>query len=146
MSQVQQGICWIATPAATGHHERLLREATAAATKLGAGYDLLEVWAERLNEEHLYGLELDTLQTVVDGLPGSSAGRTDQPRGERIELRRFWWEFLKERGTELRAGKKFNPEDPALTPALFGRARTWQLPNGKMWPITHAEMDEQPDQ
>lgn len=127
---------------ATEHHEWLLREATDAATKLGAGFDLLETWAERLNDEHLYGLALDSLQTVVEGLPGSSAGRTDLPRGERIALRRAWREFLLENGEALRAGKKFKPEDPALKPALFGRARTWQLPNGKMWPLSYADMNK----
>ena len=127
---------------ATEHHEWLLREATDAARRLGAGFDLLDTWADRLTEEHLYGLALDCLQTVVEGLPGSSSGRTDLTRGERIELRNQWKRFLAEHVTEIRAGKKFKLEDPALTPALFGRARTWQLPNGKFWPITWTEMDK----
>ena len=127
---------------ATEHHEWLLREATDAASKLGAGYDLLETWADRLNEEHLYGLALDSLQTVIQGLPGSSSGRTDLTRGERIGLHSEWKRLLAQHAGEIRAGKKFKLEDPALTPALFGRARTWQLPNGKFWPITWTEMDK----
>lgn len=129
---------------ATEHHEWLLREATDAANKLGGGFDLLDTWADRLAEEHLYGLALDSLQTVIEGLPGSSSGRTDLTRGERIELRNQWRSFLTKHADEIRAGKKFKVSDPALTPALFGRARTWQLPNGKFWPITWAEMDGQP--
>jgi hypothetical protein len=127
---------------ATEHHEWLLREATDAANKLGSGYDLLETWADRLNEQHLYGLALDSLQTVIEGLPGSWSGRTDLTRGERIELCNQWKRFLAEHAGGIRAGKKFKLEDPALTPALFGRARTWQLPNGKFWPITWTEMDK----
>ena len=127
---------------ATEHHEWLLREATDAASKLGAGYDLLETWADRLNEEHLYGLALDSLQTVIEGLPGSSSGRTDLTRGERIGLHSEWKRLLAQHAGEIRAGKRFKLEDPALTPALFGRARTWQLPNGKFWPITWTEMDK----
>jgi hypothetical protein len=127
---------------ATEHHEWLLREATDAANKLGSGYDLLEIWADRLNEQHLYGLALDSLQTVIEGLPGSWSGRTDLTRGERIELFNQWKRFLAEHAGRIRAGKKFKLEDPVLTPALFGRARTWQLPNGKFWPITWTEMDK----
>jgi hypothetical protein len=129
---------------ATEHHEWLLREAAAAATKLGAGFDLLDAWANRLAEEHLYGLALDNLQTIVEGLPGSSTGRTDLSRGERIELRNQWRQFLLKHADEIRAGKKFKVGDPALTRALFGRARTWQLSNGKFWPISWAEMDAPP--
>jgi len=129
---------------ATEQHEWLLREATDAANKLGAGFDLLDTWADRLTEEHLHGLALDSLQTVIEGLPGSSSGRTDLTRGERIELRDQWKAFLAKHADEIRGGKKFKVGDPALTPALFGRARTWQLPDGKFWPITWAEMDRQP--
>lgn len=129
---------------ATENHEWLLREATDAANKLGAGFDLLNVWADRLTDEHLYGLALDSLQTVVIGLPGSSSGRTDLNRGERIELHKQWKTFLATHVDELRRGKKFKIDDPALTPDLFGRARTWQLPNGKFWPLTLSEMDKQP--
>jgi hypothetical protein len=129
---------------ATEHHEWLLREATDAANKLGAGFDLQNIWADRLAEEHLYGLALDSLQTVIEGLPGGSTGRTDLTRGERIELRNQWKTFLTKHADELRSGKKFKVDDPALTPALFGHARTWQLPNGKFWPITWEEMDRTP--
>jgi hypothetical protein len=110
---------------ATEHHEWLLREATDAARKLGAGFDLLDTWADRLSEEHLYELALDSLQTVMQGLPGSWSGRTDLGRGERIELRNQWKKFLAEHADEIRNGKKFKLNDPALTPSLFGRARTW---------------------
>ena len=129
---------------ATEHQEWLLREATDAANKLGAGCDLLTIWADRLTEEQLYGLALDSLQTVIEGLPGSSSGRTDLTRSERIELRNQWKTFLAKHADEIRQGKKFKLDDPALTPALFGRARTWQLTNGKFWPVTWAEMDGPP--
>jgi hypothetical protein len=129
---------------ATEHHEWLLREATEAANKLGVRYELLDVWAERLAEEELYGLALDSLQTVIEALPGSSSGRTDLTRDERIELRTRWRDFLTKHASELRNGKKFKIGDPAITPALFGRARTWQLPDGKFWPITWEEMHRIP--
>ncbi len=107
---------------ATEHHEWLLREATDAAKSLGGGFDLLATWADRLDEEKLYGLALDSLQTVIEGLPGSSSGRTDLTRGERIELRNQWKTFLAKHAEEIRQGNKFKVDDPALTPALFGRA------------------------
>jgi hypothetical protein len=130
---------------ATEHHEWLLREATDAARSLEAGFDLLDIWADRLAEEDLYGLALDSLQTVVEGLPGSWSGRTDLSRGERIELRKEWRKFLARHADEIRRGKKFKVDDPAMTPALFGRARTWQLPNGQSWPGKSADMNDPPE-
>jgi hypothetical protein len=118
---------------ATEHHEWLLREATSAAKKLGAGFDLLETWADRLVEEHLYNLALDSLQTVLE-VPGSNSGRTDLSREERLELRQQWQEFLSRHADEIRAGKRFQVSDPAVTPALVGRARSWRLPDGTTWP------------
>jgi hypothetical protein len=119
---------------ATEQHEWLLREASCAADKLGGGFNLFDAWVDRLAEEHLCDLALDNLQTIIEGLPGSSSGRTDLTRGERIELRNQWRNFLDKHADEIRSGKKFKLGDPALTPALFGRARTWQLPNGEFWP------------
>src|SRR5207249_2714145 len=34
--------------------------------------------------------------------------------------------------------------DAAMIPARFGRARTWQLPDGKFWPSSWAVMDKPP--
>lgn len=119
---------------ATEHHEWLLREANEAAKKLGAGMDLLNIWADRLAEEGLGELALDNLQSVIDELPNGWSGRTDLPREERIEMRNQWKEFLARHALEIRVGKRFKLDDPALTPALFGRMRSFQLPNGKTWP------------
>jgi hypothetical protein len=127
---------------ATEHHEWLLREATEAARKLGASVDLLSVWAERLGDEHLFGLALDTLQTVIDGLPGGSSGRTDLTRSDRLALRTEWKSFLERHMKELRRGKRFKMGDPALSAELFGRARCWQLANGSYWPVSPYELDK----
>jgi hypothetical protein len=124
---------------ATEHHELLLREATQAAKRLGAGFELLDVWADRLSEEGLCGPALDNLQTVIEGLPGNSSG-VGVTRSERIDLRNQWKAFLAIHANEIRAGKKFKLDDPALTPALFGRARTFHLPDGKSWPATRPEV------
>jgi hypothetical protein len=45
---------------ATEEEEWLLREATDAVTKLGGGDDLPEAWVDRLADEHLYGVALDS--------------------------------------------------------------------------------------
>jgi hypothetical protein len=65
-------------------------------------------------------------------------------RAERIELRKQWRLFLVKHGAEIRAGKKFKVGDPELTPALFGRARTWQLADGETWPVNAEERDRPP--
>jgi HEAT repeat protein len=120
---------------ATEHHEWLLREASAAAKILDAGFALLEVWADRLNEAGLYHLALDALQTVLEVPSGGHSGRTDLSRAERLELRKAWKEFLALHADEIRTGRRFNLSDPAVTPALVGRARSWRLPDGTSWPV-----------
>jgi hypothetical protein len=121
---------------ATEEHEWLLREASSAAQALGAGFDLLEVWADRLADERLYHLALDALETVLEVPTGSYSGRTDLSRTERLELRKAWKEFLARHTEEIRNGKRFRLSDPTVTPALVGRARSWRLPDGTSWPVS----------
>ena len=121
---------------ATEQHEWLLREASNAAQTLGAGSDLLSMWADRLAEERLYHLALDALQTVLEVPSGGYSGRTDLSRAERLELRKAWKEFLALHADEIRTGRRFNLSDPAVTPALVGRARSWRLPDGTSWPVS----------
>jgi len=129
---------------ATENHEWLLREASNAVVALGGGYDLFTTWADRLGDEHLYDLALDALQAVLEGLPGGCSGRTDLTRPERLELRRVWHEFLVAHADDLRQGKKFKVDDPAITPALFGRARSWRLPDGRLWPMSYSDQARMP--
>jgi hypothetical protein len=121
---------------ATEHHEWLLREASASAQMLGAGFDLLEAWVDRLGEDSLYPLALDALQTVLEVPSGGHSGRTDLSRSERLALRSAWKVFLARHAKEIRAGKRFKLSDLEVKPALVGRARSWQLPNGTSWPAS----------
>ncbi len=125
---------------ATEHHDWLLREASNAAQKLGAGFDLYETWAGRLHEAGIYDLALDSLQSVLE-LPRSYSGRIDLKREERLSLQEAWKQFLNEHAGEIRAGKQIKITDPGVTPALAGRARVWRLPDGSSWPVT-AETDK----
>lgn len=113
----------------TEHHEWLLREATDAARKLGANFDLLDAWADRLNEESLWSLALQNLNTILERRPGSWLDQTglNTSRGGRITLRRRWKSFLAKHADEIRRGNKFRADDPALTPDLIGRER---MPEG----------------
>jgi hypothetical protein len=118
----------------TEHHEWLLREASEAAFTLGARYELWNVWASRLGDEHLSSDALTYLQQVIEVPAGSYSGRTDLARAERLALRSAWQQFLQENEHALREGKRFLPSDPAVRPELFGRARTFTLPDGRRWP------------
>ncbi len=118
----------------TEHHEWLLREASGAATLLNAGFPLLDAWADRLNEDKLGYTAFDTLVSVMDFPNHSSSGRSDLPRAERLALRRAWKEFLALHEQDLRAGKRFSTNDPAISTNLFGRARCWNFPDGSSWP------------
>jgi hypothetical protein len=115
---------------ATEHHEWLLREATDAATKLGAGIELLDAWADRLSEESICGLALQNLDTIIERKDGSCLDRSGltKTRGDRLALRRGWKDFLARHADDIRSGKKFNIDDPALTPALVGRPCNWGAP------------------
>jgi hypothetical protein len=123
---------------ATEQHEWLLREAGNAVQELmpGTGLALLEVWADRLADADIYPLALDALQKVLEVPSGSHSGRTDLSRAERLQLRKAWKEFLALHADEIRAGKRFKLSDPAVTPALVGRARSWRLPDGTCWPVS----------
>jgi hypothetical protein len=120
---------------ATEPHEWLFRASADAARGLGAGVELLDACADRLDDEHLYPSALDYLQKVFEGLPGGgSSGRTDLNRTERLELRKQWKAFLSAHNAEFRDGKRIKITDPAVPAALFGRARSFQLPNDTVWP------------
>ena len=129
---------------ATENHEWLLWAANNAMFALGGGYDLFTTWADRLGDEHTCYLALDALQAVLEGLPGLCSTRSGLTRSERLELRQAWQTFLAAHADELRQGKRFKVDDPAITPALFGRARSWQLPDGRYWPMTRAEQARKP--
>ena len=75
----------------------------------------------------------------MDFTSRSGGGRTDLPRAERLALRRAWKEFLAIHEKEIRAGKRFATNDPAISTHLFGRARYWNLPGGTVWPPQTAE-------
>ena len=129
---------------ATENHDWLLREASNACFALGGGYELLTAWADRLGDEHLYPLALDNLAEVLEGLPGGWSTCSGLTRQERLELRRQWQMFLATHADELRQGKRFKVDDPAIKPALFGRARSWQFPDGRRWPATAEEQVRKP--
>jgi HEAT repeat protein len=128
----------------TENHPWLLREAANAAWQLGAREALRNAWVERLPDETLCAIALDYLEHVIERVPGGSSGRTDLTRKERIALRDEWKRFLAQHADELREGKKFKLGDPALPRALFGRARTWKLPDGSFWPMTWEEQSKRP--
>ncbi len=123
---------------ATEPHDWLLRAASDAARQFGAGYDLLETWADRLDNETLYPIALDNLQTVLEGLPGGWSGRTDLGRPERLELRKQWKAFLAEHAAEIRAGKKFKLSDPAVRPAPVWSREIISPPQWKYLAVTRA--------
>ncbi len=122
---------------ATEPHDWLLRAAGDAARELGAGYDLLETWANRLDNETLYPIALDNLQTVLEGLPGSYGGRTDLGRPERLELRKAWKSFLAAHDAEIRAARSSSiPTRQSLRPssAARGRSSSPMEPTGRRRP------------
>jgi HEAT repeats len=122
---------------ATEQNKWLILEASNAFQKIAHGtkLPLLELWAERLADAKLYHHALDVLQKVLTVPSGGAGGRTDLSRAERLELLKAWKKFLTLHVDKIRTGKRFKLNDPAVTYALFGRARSWQLPDGTRWPV-----------
>jgi hypothetical protein len=91
---------------------------------------LLDTWADRLAEEHIYSLALENLNTILERKPESWLDQTGlaTTRGDRIAFRRGWKAFLTKHAEELREGKKFKADDPELTPAPIGRERIPDAP------------------
>jgi len=112
----------------------LMRSAMQNALLLGGGVDALNACADRLGDEELSAIALDSLQSVLSGLPNCSSGRTDLTREERLALRDAWKAFLRDHEIKFRQGKKIPIGDPAIKAELFGRARSFQFPNGTSWP------------
>jgi hypothetical protein len=119
---------------ATEDHEWLLRAASNMAYQCGARFELYEAWADRLSSPKLFSLALDSLAVTLKLNSHGSSGRTDLTRSELVTLKQAWKEFLTQHAAALKAGQQFALDDPAVTPSLFGRARTYHLENGKEWP------------
>jgi len=89
----------------------------------------------------MFELALDSLQKLIEKLPGSYGGNGPS-RAEKIEICKLWKQFLTDHATEIRNGKLFKIGDPDLKPELFGKARQYNLPGGKVWPESRKEEAE----
>ncbi|MCL1921173.1 MAG: hypothetical protein FWG50_08885 [Kiritimatiellaeota bacterium] len=107
---------------ATEQHEWLFRAASNAAKKLGGGDELLQAWADRLNDEHLYNDALGYVSGAIlgDGR-GFRTGRTDHSRATRLALRDAWRKFLADNADDLRQGKVFTRAELEAIPGLLDR-------------------------
>ncbi len=117
----------------TTQQEWVMRAAGNAACMPGGRYEASLICANRLPEDGFLQLSLDVLAQNIEGLGGGSSGRSDLSRGERLALRDAWLRFLSQNAAALKSGKRFHYQDPAVRPALFGRARTY-YPDGSEWP------------
>ena len=108
---------------ATEHHEWLFRQAVESAKKLGAGYELLDILADRLNEE-LISSDARTYLTVAifEDCPSGIVFQRTSTRSRRLAVRNVWKTFLTEHADEIKQGKKFKTTDPTLPPELIGRS------------------------
>lgn len=127
---------------ATEDHPWLLRAASNMAYNCGARFDLYEAWAERLSARELVDIALDNLGLTLKLTTPTGSGCSDLTRGELIALKAAWKDFLTQHAAALKAGKQFALDDPAVTPALFGRARAYHFSNGQEWPP--GELTRQP--
>ncbi len=128
----------------TTRQDWIIREAGNSACILGGQYEASLICANRLAEDGFFGLALEVLVRNLDGLGGSGGGRTDLTRGERIALREAWQQFLTVNAAALKSGKRIHYQDPTVTRELFGRARSWDMPDGSTWPTSIEEQNRPP--
>ena len=115
-------------------NDSVVREAGAAAQELGGSFELLVAWAGRLAEErHTFDAYTELGQVIV-GLTGDGGGQNNLTPLERHQLSERWRSFLHQNEDTIRAGIKFERDNPAVTRDLFSRARYWRLPDGSNWP------------
>lgn len=116
---------------ATERDQSLVSSASYAAQKLGANYDLLDAWADRLADEQLCPWALNQLVSIIERNPQAWLDQSglSNTRGGRLALRRAWKAFLARHETEIRQGKKFKADNPELSPDLIGRERFPETPN-----------------
>ncbi len=128
----------------TTHQRWIVQQAADGACALNGQYEASLICANRLPEDGFLSLSLDVLARNIDGIGGGHSGRTDLSRGERLAIRDAWRQFLTANAAELKSGKRFHYQDPAVSRALFGRSRAWQLPDGSFWPMSPMEQSNAP--
>jgi hypothetical protein len=94
--------------------------ASNAAHALGGEWERIEILVARLDEEGMTKHCLsDLLSAVVENVGGYS-GPSDKWTAEDAKAcKARWLKFLQEHGKELKAGRRFKRDDPAVTPDLF---------------------------
>ncbi len=115
-----------------GTEGNLLSAAAEAAEANGVTHDkVMEVWADRI-EGDLGGAAVVRLLGVVEtGAGGGTRG--DLSPDEQKAAKAAWLKFIDAHRAELKAGTRYKPRDPALTPDLFPQGFYYQLDDGR-WP------------
>ncbi|MGC3989666.1 MAG: hypothetical protein QM796_08320 [Chthoniobacteraceae bacterium] len=111
----------------------LLEAASNAAVALGGGYELYAAWADRMADQDLQSAAFGCLDQIFAGQISGSGGN-GVSRSERIAIRDAWRKFLSAHEAEIRAGKKFKVNDPAVPLELFGKAHSISFRDGTHWP------------
>jgi hypothetical protein len=96
------------------------RTASSAALALDARWERLEVIVGRMDDPQMTALCLQELVYDVLKNPGGWSGPSEKWTAEEARAcKARWVKFLREHGKELRDGKQFPRNDPAITPDLF---------------------------
>jgi len=111
----------------------LLNAATNAAHQLGARVETLGILASRLDSTEIGWECFYTLMSWVI-VSHDSGGKSvlDAETARRLKAR--WTKFLQDHREALKAGRRFKPGDPELTPDLMPPEYKIHLKNGKDWP------------
>jgi hypothetical protein len=112
---------------ATAREHWQFNAASNAAWALGAKWERLETLVARLDEEGMTQHCLSALvYTVVENVGGYS-GPSDKWTAEAAKAcKARWVKFLQDHGKQLKAGRRFKRDDPAITPDLFPTMRLGQ--------------------
>ncbi len=105
---------------AAAREEWQFNTASNAAFTLGGEWEAIAIFVSRLDEEGMTGRCLGHLaDDIIEGTGGRS-GPSDKWTAEDAKACKARWEkFLQEHGKELKAGRRFKHDDPAVTPDLL---------------------------
>jgi hypothetical protein len=105
---------------AAAREEWLFNAASNAAHALDADWEQIEILVSRLDEEGMTKLCLSYLVSAVVEDAGSRSGPSDKWTAEDSKAcKARWAKFLQEHGKELKTGRRFKRDDPAITPDLL---------------------------
>jgi hypothetical protein len=132
-SQLREHAGYVESLARASRDEMFLRDAFEAVESAAGLLAALDIAADRLTDEGMFGLMHSQLLHAFEPLNGG--GTPTRPQVQEIRaLAVRWKKFIADHRSALQAGKRFVLEDPAVTPDLLPAGWTVYRAGKPPWP------------